>query len=91
MFNISIQALVKKSLPIADLSGITGNSLALQKTVFLPLYKKVCKKRVSSTISALKHKLLFARKDSFLQDECFKRKEDLLDSQQILSVEIASF
>lgn len=91
MFNISIQALVRKSLPIADFSGITGNSLALQKTVFLPLYKKVCKKRVSSTISALKHKLLFARKESFLQDEYFKRKEDLLDSQQILSVEIASF
>lgn len=91
MFNISIQVLVKKTLPIADLSGITGNRLALQKSVFLPLDKEFCKKYVSATTSALKHNLFCARKCFFLQAERLKGKEELLDSHQILNTEIALF
>lgn len=89
VFNVSIQALVKKTLPIADLSGITGNPLALQKSVFLPLDKKFCKKYISATTSALEHNLFCARKCCFLQIVCFKGKEELLYSHQILSTEIA--
>lgn len=91
VFNISIQVLVKKTLPIADLSGITGNRLALQKSVFLPLDKEFCKKYVSATTSALEHSLFCARKCFFPQAECLKGKEELLDSHQILSTEIALF
>jgi len=76
MLSASIQALVKKNLPAADLSGVTGNPLALQKPAFLPLDRRFCMKFVSATTSALKHALFCARKGFLLQAECCKGKEE---------------
>lgn len=91
VFNVSIQALARKTLLIADLSGITGNHPALQKSVFLLLDKKLSKNHVSATSSALKHSLFYARKSFFFQAECFKGKKELLESHQILSTKIVLF